>query len=334
MGNRRRIVLGLSIIGPVVVLGAVGYMIVEDLSLLDAIYLVVITISTTGFSEPEGGFSAEGRVITIWLIVIGVSAAVYAGSGVLDFVLDALAGDRRRQQREADVISKLNDHIIVCGYGRVGRRVYDLVTADGYDAVVLDMAEERVEEPRERGVPVIHGDAGRDEFLEAAGIDGAQGVAACVGADAGNLAIVLSARARRPDIFVAARGGDAESQRKLRLAGADRVVAPEAAGAERLARLVSHRELTEFVEIAAGDTRLEFEIDELPVAAKAAFAGGSLGDSRIRSDCGVLVLAIHHADGVISAPPTAATKIRAGDVLISLGTSDQLDKLRRLATGV
>ncbi len=333
MTNRRRIIQGLFLIAAVSLAGMVAYVIVEDLSLLESVYLVVITISTVGFSEPAGGFSSAGQLVTIAVVVIGVSSVLYTASGFVDLVLDALIGDRRRKQREAEMILKLNDHIIVCGYGRVGRRVYDLVAAQGFDVVVIESAEDRVDAAHERGAVVIHGDAGRDEYLEAAGIDVAQGLVACVGADSDNLAIVLSSRARAPDLFIVARGGDAESRRKLRLAGADRIVAPEAAGAERLARLISHRELTEFVEVAAGDRRLEFEIDELTVGDKAQFAGRSLAESQIRTSCGVLVLAIHHADGVISAPPSASTTIRPGDVLVSLGTSDQLDALRSMARG-
>ena len=325
--------IGLTVMVAVSVGAGIAYVFVEDLSVLDSIYMVVISISTVGFSEPVGGLSQAGKVITIGLIVVGVSAALYTASGVIDIVLDAFAGDRRRRIREADIISKLEDHVIVCGYGRVGRRVYDIVTTQGYSAVVVESDPSRVADAREQGASVVEGDAGRDEFLDEAGIDSAQALVACVGIDAGNLSIVLSARARRPDMLILSRGGDAESRRKLRLAGADRVVAPEAAGAERLARLVSHRELTEFVEVAAGDRLVEFEIDELKVGERAPFAGTLLGDSRIRSDAGVLVLAIHHADGMISAPPSANTKIMAGDVLVSLGTSDQLDKLRHLAQG-
>ncbi len=331
--NRRRIIQGIFLIAAVSIAGMVAYIVVEDLSVLESVYLVVITISTVGFSEPAGGFSSAGQLVTIAIVTIGVSAVLYTASGFVELVLDALIGDRRRQQREAEMILKLTDHIIVCGYGRVGRRVYDLVAAEGFDVVVIESAEDRVDAAHERGAVVIHGDAGRDEYLEAAGIDVAQGLVACVGTDSDNLAIVLSSRARQPELLIVARGGDAESRRKLRLAGADRVVAPEAAGAERLARLISHRELTEFVEVTAGDRRLEFEVDELTVGERAVFVGSSLAESEIRSQCGVLVLAIHHADGVISAPPTATTQIRSGDVLISLGTSDQLDALRKLARG-
>jgi voltage-gated potassium channel len=333
MANRRRIFQGLFLVAAVTVAGTIAYIVAEDLSLLDAVYLTAITISTVGFDEPTGGFSSAGQLITIGVVVVGVSAVLYTASGFAEIVLDALIGDKRRHQREAEMIAKLEDHIIVCGYGRVGRRVYDLVASEGFDVVVIETAEDRVAAAQDHGAMVIHGDAGRDEYLEAAGIDTAQGLVACVGTDSDNLSIVLSGRARQPGLFIVARGGDGESRRKLRLAGADRVVAPEAAGAERLARLISHRELTEFVEVAAGDRRLEFEIDELTVGDRAVFAGKSLAESKIRSECGVLVLAVHHADGVISAPPSAGTRIRAGDVLISLGTSDQLDALRILAGG-
>ncbi len=220
--------------------------------------------------------------------------------------------------------------MIICGFGRVGRPIAELLTREGEQVVVIELDEMRFEEARASGMLAVHGDAGRDEYLEQAGIVGAKAIVASLNSDPGNLSIVLSARARRPDAYILARGGDAESQRKLHLAGADRVVAPEAAAAERLARLIAHQDITEFVEVAVGEAKLDFEIEELTVHDRSPFLNRTLADSRIRDNTGALVLAVQHESGVVRAPPEAGTVLRRGDVLVALGSPSQLDKLRGL----
>ncbi|MFQ5555095.1 MAG: potassium channel family protein [Acidimicrobiia bacterium] len=329
MRTRLRVSVGVAVVAALSGVAVAAFMAVEDLDLLTATYLVIITLSTVGFSEPAGGFSAEGQLVAIWLIVIGVGVVLYTVSSLADIVLEAVSSDRKEREREAKKIVKLSSHLIICGYGRVGRRVHKLLTRNGgRSAVVIDSEFARIERAREDEALAVQGDAVRDEYLEAAGIDRADALIACVGAEGDNLAIVLSARARRPDLYIVARGGDSESRRKLRLAGADRVVTLEAAGAERLAVLAERRELTEFVEVISGEARLEFQIEELPVGPRASFVDIPLQDSGIRAEHGVLVLAIHHSDGMLSAPPAPATPIRNGDVLVALGTSEQLARLR------
>lgn len=328
-----RLLFGVGILLGVTVAAAIAYMVLEDLQPLEAIYQVVITLSTVGFGEPPGGFTSGGRIVTIGLIIVGVGAALYFLTEATDAILSAATSDRRRKQRERTMIQGASDHVIVCGFGRVGRPISELLTRDGYEVVVIELDEMRYEEARAVGLLAVHGDAGRDEYLEQAGIMRARAIVASLPDDPGNLSIVLSARARRPDAYILARGGDAESQRKLHLAGADRVVAPEAAGAERLARLVAHRDITEFVEVAVGEARLDFEVEELEVREESAFCNHTLAESRIRDRTGALVLAVQHLGGVVTAPPDASTTLTAGDVLVALGSRDQLDRLQTLNSG-
>ena len=328
-----RLVIGVAALFAVTVTATVAYMLLEDLSFVDAFYQVIITLSTVGFSEPGDGFSTASRVVTIGLILVGVGAALYFLTEVTDAMLTAITSGRRREQREEAMIRAASDHVIVCGYGRVGRHMCELLSADGYDVVVVEIDEARYEDARHAGFLAVHGDAGRDEYLEQAGIMQARAIVASLTHDPGNISIVLSARARRPDAYILARGGDAESQRKLHLAGADRVVAPEAAGAERLARLVAHRDITEFVEVAVGDARLDFEVEELRVLETSKICNDTLADSRIRDRTGALVLAVQHKDGKVAAPPKAGTRMGAGDIIVALGSREQLDRLRSLTDG-
>lgn len=328
-----RLIIGIAALFGVTIAATIAYMVTEGLALTEAFYQVVITLSTVGFSEPGDGFSTAGRVVTIGLILGGVGAALYFLTEATDAILTAITSGRRRQLREGAMIRAANDHVIVCGYGRVGRPMCDLLAADGYEVVVIEIDDARYEEARSAGFLAVHGDAGRDEYLEQAGIMRARAIVASLPHDPGNISIVLSARARRPDAYILARGGDAESQRKLYLAGADRVVAPEAAGAERLARLVSHRDITEFVEVAVGDSRLDFEVEELRMNETSPICNNTLAESRIRDRTGALVLAVQHADGDVAAPPGGGTRMAAGDVIVALGSREQLDRLRSLTDG-
>lgn len=331
---RRRVIVGLVLLAVIGGLATIGLMMTEGLALLDAVYMVVITLSTVGFGEPVGGLTGTGRAVTIWLIIVGVTASLYTVTALAELALDALVSDRRRQEHDNVMIEKLKDHVIVCGYGRVGKRVRELLVDEGYTTVVAEVDESEIERARSAKILAVHGDAARDELLDAAGIDRAATLISCVDDESDNIAIVLSARSRRADLYIIARGGDEESQRKLRLAGADRVVALEAAGAERLARLVGHRELTEFVEITSGDATFEFQIEELSIPRSAPFAGSTLAEAGLTDETGAIVIAVYHSDGVVAAPPGKSTRLRPGDIIVGLGTEDQLDQLRKIALGV
>ncbi len=329
MTQARRFWAGMALLLLVTVAGAVGYVLVEDMRFLDALYTVAITISTVGFSEPEGGFSDLGRVFTISIILAGVGSALYTATAGIEMGLEAFLGGQRQRRRMEREIAGLRDHIVVCGYGRIGRNVHQRLveSPDPRGVLLVESDPDRAENARLHGALVLEGDATRDEVLDAAGIDRCSVLIACVRSDADNLFIVLSARSRRRDLLVIARATEAESERKLVLAGADRVVTPQAVGAARLAALAVQPDVADFIDLMVEGRLLEFRVERFEVVDGSAAAGTTLGSSEIRSKTGTLVLAVQE-NGRIALNPGADFVIRPGQVLYGIGTGDQVERLR------
>lgn len=305
-----------------IVLGTVGYVLVEGQDLLGGLYLTMIAISTAGFAEPEGGFSRAGQVLTIGLLFVGVGSVFYTGAVALEFIVEDVLGGAGRRRRERRRVVRMQDHYIICGFGQVGRDVWTQLPNDR--TIVVDDDEDAVEIAQARGATVVHGDATHDDVLEAAGIHRAEALIACVKSDSDNVAIVLSARSLCPELRIIARATEAGSSRKLELAGANRIVAPQVVGAERLAALALRPDLTEFVDIATGEALVEFRIEEIQVPLNSPLVGRSIQTSRIRDESGVLVLAIKQPSGQVVVSPPADFEIIGGQTLVCIGTQDQL----------
>jgi len=330
VNDRQRVAWGAVVVAAVVVVGTAGYMALSDLTVLGGLYQTVITITSVGFSEPSGGFSPTGQAFTIGVIVLGLGAAFYTAVTALEIGIDEMVGGRRQERREAGMIARLDGHAIVCGFGRVGTSVANRLAAQNVDLVVVDDADARIDIARALGFPVVQGDATHEDVLSAAGLERARVLIACVHSDAENLSMVLSARAREPDLYILARASELEAERRLKLAGADRVITPPEVGAERLAALVVHPGLTEFIDIAAGGTLFEFRVEELQVGYESPLAGRSLAEARIRTETGVSILAVRNIDGRATTNPPATTVIEPEDTLVAMGTVDQLGALGNL----
>ena len=258
----RRLRLALAMLASVFVLGTIGYVIL-GFSVLDAVYQTVTTVATVGFREVQP-LDDAGKVFTIILILVGVGTALYTFSVVLETLFEghlrALFG-RRRMERQ---IETMHGHVIVCGWGRVGRAIADELTAASTDLVVVDLDPTRV---AEAALPAMVGDATEDRVLEAAGLLRARALVAALDTDAGNLFVTLSARSLRPDLFIVARARIEESEEKLRRAGADRVVNPQSIGGARIAAFVLQPHVTEFLDVVMHDRGLQFRLEEVLVPA-------------------------------------------------------------------
>lgn len=329
----RGLLAGVVLLVLVIVGGTVGYMAVEGLSLVDAIYLTVITISTVGFAEPEGGFSTAGRLLTIIVILGGVGSALYTATVGLEIAFEMLIGGERRARRMVRDISKLSDHVIVAGFGRIGRNVWHELERLDTAAVIIDDRPDRAEAAVAAGALTIQGDATQNEVLVEAGISRARALIACVRADADNLVIVLSAKSMRPELLVIARATEAENESKLLLAGADRVVAPQVVGAHRLAVLVSRPHVADFIDLVVAGQVVEFTVEQIDIDPSSPLAGVSLRDADIRGRAGALVLGVQGSDGRLTLNPDPGWVMDAGCVLVSLGTPGQLAAMRSLAAG-
>lgn len=224
----------------------------------------------------------------------------------------------------------MQDHVIVCGYGRVGRAVSKRLVAAGAEVVVIEIDPVKVESASRSSRVIIEGDATHYEMLDQAGIDRA-GVLIAALADSDNLAIVLSARSIRPDIRIIARASEPDAEGRLVLAGADRVVAPISVGAERLAAMATDAELSEFIDIAVHNDLVNFKIEEVVLKPDSALKDRSLADSAIKERSGALILALRHRNGMVDVNPGGSSQLMAGDTLVAIGTGDQLATLQSMA---
>lgn len=318
----RRLRWALAAVALVLMAGTCGYVLL-GFGVLDALYQAVTTVTTVGFAEIQP-LGPGGRIFTIVLILTGAGTVLYALGAVFEAVLEGHLRDQYGRRRMDRVIAGMSGHIIVCGWGRVGRALAHQVEHDGHPIVIVDNDAERL---AGLDLPHVVGDATEDEVLRTAGIERARAVVAALDTDAGNLFVTVSARALRPDLFVVARARLDSSEEKLRRAGADRVVNPQRIGGARMAAFVLQPNVAEFVDVVMHEGRLEFRLEEVAVPARSAIAGCTLREAHVRDRTGALVLALRHPDGSFTTNPDPDERIEAGDVLIAVGTAAQLADL-------
>jgi voltage-gated potassium channel len=307
----------------VVAVGTVGYIAIEGVAVFDAFYMVAITVSTVGFQE-EFPLSTGGRIWTIVIIVSGIGVVFYTAAASIEYLIE-LGGFRRKRSMHRE-IAKLSDHVIVCGYGRVGRGTWTTLHERGISVVTIELDAERADAARANGANVIHGDATHNDVLELAGIRSAASLIACVADDSDNLVIALSAKSLRTDLRVICRATEMESERKLRLAGADAVVAPQAVGAERLAMMALQPELAQIFDVVVHGAPVEFRVEELDIDSECSVAGRTIRDSGVRQATGALILALEASDETIVVNPGPDLRLMPGDRLVVVGTKEQVDK--------
>ncbi|GAB4556585.1 MAG: potassium channel protein [Anaerolineae bacterium] len=314
----------------IALLGAVGYGFLEGWPFLDALYMTIITLSTVGFGEVRP-LSPGGRLFTIALILVGVSGGVYLFSSVAEYIVAGeLEGTLRRRRMEKR-IQGLRDHFIVCGFGRVGQQVAAELSESGHAVVIIDSNPEAIQRAEGAGHLYVAGNAAEDEVLEAAGVARARGLVACVDSDAENVYIVLSARALRPDLIIVARANTEDSERKLRKAGATHVISPYSIAGRRMAAMLVRPNVVQFLDVVMHSAELQLFLEEIPVSESSPLAGKTVGEANIRQQTGANVLAVKGYRGKLFRELSPDFRFAPDDILIALGTHDQLNQLRRLA---
>jgi voltage-gated potassium channel len=321
--------VGLTLLVASLVFGTIGYMLLEQWSLPDAIYMTVISITTTGFKEVQP-LSDAGRVFTLFLIVMGVGSIAYTGGRAVQFLLENQLVRRRSMDRK---ISELRNHSIVCGYGKMGRYVCDVLRERQVPFVVIESDQTKSEEMVEHGYLCVTGDATNDETLEQAGIAHARGLVAVLESDADNVFTTLSAKSLNPQIFVVARAVEEETAPKLVKAGANRVVKPYETAGTKMAELLLRPGVIEFMDIVARDLTVDLNLEEVSVGTRSPLVGKALAESPIRQDLNIIVVMVTKRDGSSNYNPKSSTRIEAGDRLIALGERSNLEKLTRLCAG-
>jgi voltage-gated potassium channel len=293
-----------------------------------ALYRAVVTATLTGLDSTPAGPGAE--FLTIALALCGVAIFGYLAAQAVEAVAREVTGQARREKRRRRMIEQLRDHFIICGFGRVGRRAAEEFAASGQPFVVLDFNPDALAEARERDVLYIEGRGAEDEDLTRAGIAYAKGLLASADSDAENVYITLSARARRPDLTIVARASDAEAERKLTLAGADRVVQPYSSAGTEMAKLALKPQVAAFLEMVSSHAGPDLRFEEIEVRRESARAGQSIREMRIRKETGAVVVAVRKADGSFDTTPSPDSRFEEGDVLIAIGTEPELQALEDL----
>lgn len=326
---RQLVVAGASFAGLFLV-GTVGYVAVTDEGPFAAFYRTVITVYTAGLvSAPD---STAARVLTIVLVFWGVAIFLYVFGLIIELTVSGTVSGAWEARRLARRVEQLSRHVIICGYGRVGRRAAREFREVGVPFVVLDFSEEAIAYARRRGDAFVEGNGTSDEDLERVGIARARGLIASSDSDVDNLYITLSARARRPDVFIVARASTGAAAEKLRLAGADRIVQPYATAGLNMANLVLKPQVAEFLDIVstAGEPMPELRFEEIVVSSTCEPCGQSIGQLRIRERTGALVIALRKADGTFDPTPDPEAVLEEGDVLIGVGDTQEMRRLEEL----
>jgi voltage-gated potassium channel len=309
----------LAIVG---VIGVLGYMLIDGWNFLDSFYMVVTTIATVGYGEvhPQG---VPGRVFTSGLIVIGVATALY-GFGVFAQTLsDNAWGEYRRARKLQDDLDRLREHFIICGYGRIGTQIVAEFENHHIPYVVIDQTEEALERIRHEGRLHIEGDASKEEILTAAGIERARGLISAVDSDERAVYIVLAARALNPSIYIVARAGRPESIRRLELAGATRTISPYLMAGHRMAELATRPAMVDVID-TLHHGQAGIGVEEMLVTPGTKADGSTLEASGLLSPDAARVLAVRKTDGSVNVNPAPDVRLQDGDLVIALGTEDQL----------
>lgn len=310
--------------------GIAGFMVIEGWSFLDSLYMVVQALSTVGYNEPFFPLSDRGKVFTIFLIITGVGSVAYvirtAGQIMLEDRINAAFG-----RRVMKAIQKMEDHYIICGFGRMGYVICQELQEMGYPFVVVEHKSDTTVELDRLGYPYISGDATVDEVLIDAGIERAKGVVCVVSNDTENVFIALTARGLNPKLNIVSRAATPESVQKLIRAGVNRVVSPYYLGGFRIAQSLLRPTVLDFIETIVHDKEMELRLEETEVALGSSLDGVNLASSGLRRDLNLIILAIKGATGAMEFNPSFKTEIKAGDTLVVLGHKPDLDKLKVIA---
>lgn len=328
---RVRLMLPVTLVLLVTIVGTLGYSLLgrnQEATLLDALFMTIITITTIGYGEIIH-LDGSGRIFTIFIAITGIGSLFYSLTVIMDYLVSARLSDpfgEKKMQRE---IEKLRNHIIIAGLGRVGKQAAAELQEAKETFVIIDPRPETHGYAHQHGFLIVRGDASDDSVLEQAGLDRAKGLIVTSGDDANNLYIVLSARVLRPDLFIVSRAVDDASVPKLIRAGANRAISPYAIGGRRLAHLILSPTVVDFFDtmIRKGEETLNLEGIKVGVASRA--IGLTLADLHVREETGATLLVILRGARVVPNPGPEQV-LQVGDHLLALGTSSQLDKLAKL----
>jgi len=324
----RKLIISVFLLITTIGFGTGGYVFFEGMPLFEAFYMTFITISTVGFSEVRP-LSDVGRVITIIIIILGISLLTYTlGQVARIFVEGELRKILGRRKLEKQ-IAALKDHYIICGYGRIGSIIANELLAANFSVVVIDQDPERIELLEAANILYLCRDATSDEALVEAGLDRSIGLITAVSSDANNVFIALSAKELRPDIFILARASDASNESKLLRAGATKVVCPYQIGGKRMAEIIHKPTVMDFLEQAMVNEELDLQIEEAQINEGSSVKGASVMGSRLRQKYGVIIIAIKRKCGKMVFNPGPEEIFLVGDIIVVIGKKTELLRMNK-----
>lgn len=328
-GNNRQLLFAVLAVVIAIGFGAVGFHLIEGWSILDSLYVSAQTVTTVGYGDLAPA-TRNGRIFSSLFMLAGVGVVLYALTtsvhAIVQSELVATFGERRQSRR----MSKLRNHFIVCGAGRVGSHLVRALMDSAETFIVVEKDPQRVAELVELGALVLVRDATLEESLLEAGVEHARGLAACLPNDADNVYVVLTARDLNPTMHIVARAAEEQAEVKLIRAGANRVVAPTIIGGHRMAMALTKPAVDDFLGSITAN-KLELAFEQLEVDASSPLAGKKLSETNIRSQLNIVVVSIRRNSGEILFNPSGDALIESGDMLIAIGHAESLMKLADLA---
>lgn len=322
---RRRLFLAASMIGIMITIGAIGFRFLEQLSWFDSFYLSTQTVTTVGYGDITP-HTQIGQAFSIVLMLTGVGTVLYALTVLAQAVIQSDIFQTLGARRKLNEMENLSDHYIVCGAGRVGRRIIRNLQKQGLPFVILETDEKKLADFERDGSIFYIGDATSEENLLKAGVKRAKGLATCLADDADNVYVVLTARGLNPDLHIVARAVEEQAEPKLIRAGASRVVAPIIIGGQSMARALLKPAIADFMETIVAET-LDLVFEEVTVHTPSPYAGAMLKDTNLGSELNLIVVAIRRADGELEFQPHGETMIGDGDLLIVIGKAESVKSM-------
>jgi voltage-gated potassium channel len=328
--TEKQVKIAVFILLSVIAFASIGYMLIEKWNFLDSLYMTIISITTTGYKEVQP-LSEEGKIFTILVIILGVSTLAYIGGRVAQLLIETYVFRRRRMEKK---LSSLRNHYIICGFGRMGKKICTGLIENDAPFVVIEKNLAEIENLINLNYAFVNGDATEDETLLQAGIKHAKGLVAVLPTEAENVFTTLSSRVLNPEIFIVSRAVEDETESKLMKAGANRVVKPYEIGGHRMTQVLLRPGVMDFIDIIARRKRIELLSEEIEIKTGSPLIGKTLAESPIRNKLNIIIVAIFREDGSVIYNPQSNAVILDKNKLIVIGDEKNIKELIKIASNI